>query len=100
MNEQPKDHFEIGMKEMEKFLEKYEVRQIRTDFFQKMTLIIIASLGFITAIAWDQALKLIFTEFFEGLTSIQEKLLYAVLITIVATVGSIILTKIFLKGKK
>ncbi|MDB5258822.1 MAG: hypothetical protein JWO73_30 [Candidatus Taylorbacteria bacterium] len=98
-NEQGKEAFEIGFKDMEKFLEKYEVRQIRSDFFQKMTLLVIASLGFITAIAWDQVLKLIFVELFESLSSIEAKLLYAVMITVIATVGSIVLAKIFLKKK-
>jgi hypothetical protein len=92
-------HLEIGIEEMKKFLEKYEIRQIRIDFLQKMTLLIIASLGFITAIAWDQVLKLIFLELFDHLSSIQEKLLYALIITVIATALSIILTKIFLKKK-
>lgn len=95
-----KDIFEVGIKDMEKFLERYELKRLHVDFFQKITLLIIATLGFVAAMSWDQALKLIFIEFFGSIESIGDKLLYAFLITVVAVLVSIILTKVFIKGKK
>ena len=96
-NKQEGDSFEIGIKDMDKFLERYELKRLHTDFFQKIALLIIASLGFIAAIAWDSALKLIFIELFGGLESVGDKIQYAALITIIAVLLSILLSKIFLK---
>lgn len=98
-NNEQNDPFELGISQMEKFMEKYEIRNIRNDFFQKISLLIIASIGFVSAIAWDQALKLIFIEFFGSIDSVWQKILYAVIITIIAVLISIILTKFFLKKK-
>lgn len=93
------DPFEIGVSQMEKFMDRYELKKLHVDFFQKVTLLIIASLGFISAIAWDQFLKIVFAEVFGSVDSIWTKLLYAVIITLIAVLISIVLTKIFLSEK-
>ncbi len=56
-------HLDAGIKDLEKFLERYELRNIRTDFLEKISLLIISVLGFISALAWDQALRSFFQEF-------------------------------------
>lgn len=100
MESDKKDPFEMGMSEMEKFLKRYEIVRLKDDFVQKIVLMVIAALGFISAIAWDQTLKLIFIEIFGSLDSVGEKLLYAIIITVIAVLLSIILTRAFLKKKK
>lgn len=90
----------MGVEDMQKFMEKYELKRIHTDFIQKIILLVIASLGFISALAWDQALKAIFAQIFGGIESIGEKLLYSVLITVAAALVSIVLAKLILKKEK
>ena len=90
----------MGMKEMGDFLERYELKRVHTDLLQKITLLIIASLGFVTALAWDSVIKLLFSEFFTETDSLGNKFLYAFLVTILAVIVSIILTKIILRKKK
>jgi len=92
--------FDIKFKDMEKFLEKYQLKQTRSDFVERAVLLIIAALGFITALAWDQALKLIFLELFNGLETVAQKILYALLLTIMAAFLSVWLSRLFLKKKK
>jgi len=95
-----KEKIELGLDEMEKFLKKYELEKIHQGFFEKIAILIIASFGLIAALAWDQALKLIFTDIFNGLETVGQKLLYATIITIIATILSIILSKMFLNRQK
>jgi|CXWL01.1.fsa_nt_gi ABC-type uncharacterized transport system ATPase subunit len=90
---------EMRLEDVESLFKKYKLETIHRDFFEKISLLVIASFGLITAIAWDQALKVIFEELFGGLETIHEKLLYAFIITVLATTVSIILSKLFLNRK-
>jgi hypothetical protein len=97
-----KDPFEMGIKEMDDFLERYELKRVHTDFLQKITLLIIASLGFVAALSWDQVLKSAFIQFFGDVDSLSTKFLYAFIVTALAVAVSILLSKFVLrkKGKK
>ncbi len=94
-----KDPFEMGMKEMGDFLERYELKRVHTDFLQKITLLVIASLGFVAALSWDQVLKSAFNEFFNDTETFGTKFLYAFLVTVLAVVVSILLTKFVLRKR-
>jgi len=98
--EKGKDIFQMGVDDMDKLLDNYELKHIHTDFFQKVVLLIIASLGFIAALAWDQTLKQIFVDVFGSIETTGEKLLYAGIITVLAALVSIILTKLLLWKKR
>ena len=93
-------HLDVGIKDLEKFLERYELWNIHTDFLEKISLLVISILGFITALAWDQALRSLFQEFFLNLNTVTQKVLYAVVLTVIASSLSILLGRIFLKRRK
>ena len=86
--------------ESEKLFEKYEIRRMRADFTQHLLVIIIAGVGLIAALAWDDALHKVFEEVFGGTTSVLEKVSYALLVTVIAAIMSVIITSILKKGKK
>jgi len=86
--------------EFDKFLEKYEVQRIRDNFKERVLTIIIASLGLIAALAWDDALKHLFEHIFGGAGTLTEEILYAVIITIIAAAISVYLGKVFTKDKE
>lgn len=94
---QPKEKFEIS--EMEKFLEEYELDRIHFDVLEKVLTLIIAALGLIAALAWDEALKHIFEQLFGGAGTILEEVSYAVVITIIAALISVRLGKFYMKRK-
>jgi hypothetical protein len=98
--EKGKDIFQMGVDDMDKLLDNYELKHIHTDFFQKVVLLIIASFGFIAALAWDQALREIFIEFLGSLDSIGQKLLYAGIVTVLAALVGILMSKLLLRRKK
>ena len=96
--ELPKEKFEIS--EMEKFLEKHELRHIHSDVFERIITLIIAALGLIAALAWDEALRHIFENLFGGKGTLLEEISYAVVITTLAAFISVRLGKLFSKRKR
>ena len=85
--------------EFQKFLEKYEIYRIRDNFKDRVLTIVIASLGLIAALAWDDALKHLFEKLFGGSGTLHEELAYAIMITIVAAAISVYLGKYYKRQK-
>ena len=83
--------------QVEKLLRTREIAKFRTNFIEKITILVISAFGLISALAWDEAFKALFNEFFHNLTVLQEKFLYAGTITILAVILSIVLSKLILK---
>ena len=93
--ESPKEKLEIS--EMEKFLEKHELRHIHSDVFERIITLVIAALGLIAALAWDEALHHIFEKLFGGKETLLGEISYAVVITVLAALISVRLGKLFSK---
>jgi len=85
--------------ELEKFLEKYEITRVRDNMKERIFTIVIASLGLIAALAWDDALKHLFEKIFGGEDTLVEQFIFAVVITGVAAVVSVYLEKIYSKRR-
>ncbi len=94
------DNEKFESTEFERFLEKYEVHRIRETFKERVLTIVIASLGLIAALAWDDALKHLFEKLFGGEASLAEEVLYALIITIVAAAVSVYLAKLYNKREE
>ena len=95
--ELPREKFEIS--EMEKFMEKHELNHLHSDVFERIVTLIIAALGLIAALAWDEALRHIFEILFGGSGTLLEQISYALVITIIAALISVRLGKLFSKHK-
>ncbi|OGE82160.1 MAG: hypothetical protein A3B10_02405 [Candidatus Doudnabacteria bacterium RIFCSPLOWO2_01_FULL_44_21] len=85
---------------MEKFLEKHELHHLHTDVLEKSITLVIAGLGLIAALAWDEALKHLFETIFGGKGTLLEEISYAIVITLIAAFISVQLGKIFSKRKQ
>ena len=85
---------------MSEMLQQFELRQVHWQFIDRLVTLAVASLGLITALAWDETLREIFKNIFGESESLSNKILYSVLITIVAVAVSIILGKVFIRTKK
>ena len=92
-----KEKFEVS--EIEKFLKKHELNHIHSDVFERVVTLIIAALGLIAALAWDEALRHIFQKIFGGKVTLLEEILYALFITTLAALVSVKLGKLFSKHK-
>ncbi len=76
---------------VEEFLKRYELQKVHIDFMQRVILLVIAGLGLITALAWDEMFKEIFKELFGDLPSLEERLIYALFLTLGTVTVTIIL---------
>jgi NADH:ubiquinone oxidoreductase subunit H len=82
------------------FFEEYKITKKRDDFIFRLGTLFIASLGLVTALAWEDAARSTFTEIFGPLDNIADKLLYAIIITALAVIISISIGKIANKREK
>jgi hypothetical protein len=86
--------------EIDRFLERYELEHFHHDVFERVVTLIIAALGLIAALAWDDALKHLFETIFGGKGTLDEELSYALVITIIAALISVQLGRMFVKRKR
>ena len=94
---EPREKFEIS--ELEKFIEKQELRHIHTNVLERVITLVIAALGLIAALAWDEALKHAFENLFGGKGTLLEQISYALVITVIAALISVRLERFFSKRK-
>lgn len=91
------EKFEID--DMEKFLKEYEIHKLHDHVIDRSFYIIIAAIGLIAALAWDDALHSLFIHWFGNTESLAMKMIYAFSITVIAALVSIILGRRF-RGRK
>lgn len=93
---------EISIPNAEQFVENIKetsAKDIKTEFIGRIVLIVIAGLGLISVLAWDDAIKDLYRSIVSDADSLSGKFGYAVLITLIGVVISIILGRIFIKRK-
>ena len=90
----------IGLKEVQDFLEKYEVRNVKNAFLDKIATLLFIALGLVAALAWEETFKEIFAYFFDDLNSIGQKALYAILITFIAVIVSVLFGKYIINKQR
>jgi hypothetical protein len=94
---------EIKIPQAEEFFKSSEIKEvsksIKIEFLSRSITIIIAGLGLITVLAWDEALKDLYREIVANSDSITGKFGYALIITLVSVIVSVILTRVFMRRK-
>lgn len=94
-----KESAESNIDKLDNLLKKYELQNLHNDFFDKIVFLFIAALGIITAVSWDQVLKIVAEKLFGAVGDIWSKVLYAVLVTVITVIVSIIVNKLYVKRK-
>lgn len=90
----------LSIDDIEKAINEHAA-EVQEKFSSRIITIIIAGLSLITVLAWDKVLQDIFLKIFdEGNITLGAKLIYALVITLMATSASIIMTKSFIKKTK
>ncbi|MCX6757946.1 MAG: DUF5654 family protein [Candidatus Nomurabacteria bacterium] len=87
----------IHTESTEEFFDDESFKEIKMTFIGRVVTIIIASLSLIAALAWEETLHDLFREFFTSSESIQGKLLYAILVTLLTVIVSVFVGRRFLK---
>ena len=94
-----KESAESNIDKLDNLLKKYELQNLHNDFFDKIVFLFIAALGIITAVSWDQVLKIVAEKLFGAVGDIWSKVLYAVLVTVITVIVSIIVNKLYVKRR-
>ena len=89
----------IGINDLKEFLREYEVDRVGVEFRNRVVTLTIASLGLITALAWDETLRALFHQLFGDSESLGAHALYALVITVLAVLISYTLSKIIRPAK-
>lgn len=93
-----KEKFKIG--QMEEFVTKEDMIKTKIEFMDRLITIIIAGLGLIAVLAWDETLKHLFRILFKEEGTLLSNFIYASIITILAVLVSVYLRKIFIKNHR
>ena len=97
------EKIEVSIPTAEKFVQNMtdiEMKDIKTEFVGRIVTIIIAGLGLISVLAWDDALKDLYRSIVADSSSLNGKFGYAIVITLFGVIVSIILGRAFLRKKK
>ena len=74
---------------------------MKKEFIEKLAALIIASFGFVSALAWNTAIQEIFKKIFNGQgNTITAMLIYAAIITFIAVLVTLWISKVSDKYKK
>jgi len=70
------------------------MKQIKTVFFDKLSILVISAFGFVAALAWNETIKAIFTRFYGNPNELIPMLIYAVIVTFIAVIVTMIISQI------
>lgn len=73
---------------------------MKKDVIEKLAALLTAAFGLVAALAWNDAIKAIFTEVFGSANSIGPMLVYAVVVTIIAVWATIKISHVSERAKK
>lgn len=73
---------------------------MRTEVIDKLAALITAAFGLVAALAWNDTIKLIFTEIFGETGNLTGMLIYAFVVTFIAVFATIQIGKISERAKK
>ncbi len=83
----------LNFEETKELLKELKVHTVADQFSNRVIVLVIASLGLTTALAWEDTLKELFHVIFGSNDTVLDKLLYSVLITLIAVVITLLLAK-------
>ena len=79
--------------------EETKTPTIKTEILDKIAALVTAAFGLVAALAWNDAIKAIFKEVFGDQSTIGPMLLYAIIVTIIAVILTIIVARAAAKAK-
>ncbi|NYB26661.1 MAG: hypothetical protein HVN34_04900 [Methanobacteriaceae archaeon] len=76
---------------------KEDVKDIKGQVSQTIATLMTTAFGLIAALAWNEAIKAIILQYFQADSGITGLLIYAILITIIAVVATLIIARVIAK---
>lgn len=72
---------------------------IKVEILDKLAALVTAAFGLVAALAWNEAIKTIFKEIFGSADAIGPMLVYAIVVTIIAVILTIVVARAASKAK-
>ena len=72
---------------------------LKTEVLDKIAALVTAAFGLVAALAWNDAIKAVFKEIFGTSETIGPMLIYAIIVTIIAVILTIIVARAAAKAK-
>ena len=72
---------------------------LKVEVLEKIAVLITVAFGLVAALAWNEAIKAIFKEIFGSAEAVAPLLIYAILVTIIAVILTIIVARAASKAK-
>ena len=66
-----------------------KVKEIRGQFFDKISTLIISAFGLVAALAWNESITSIFKNYYQNSGGIIANLIYAIVVTAIAVIATI-----------
>ena len=79
----------IGVDDVKDFLEEYEIDKVQEQFTARLSTVLVAVLGLVTAIAWDDFLHDFIVRYIPLGDVMLQKLVYALIITLLTVLFSV-----------
>jgi membrane protein YdbS with pleckstrin-like domain len=76
---------------------KEDVKDIKGQVSQTIATLMTTAFGLIAALAWNEAIKAIILQYFQADSGITGLLIYAILITIIAVVATLVIARVIAK---
>jgi uncharacterized membrane protein YidH (DUF202 family) len=76
-----------------------EPTPLKVEVLEKIAVLITVAFGLVAALAWNEAIKAIFKEIFGSAEAIAPMLIYAILVTIIAVILTIMVARAASKAK-
>ncbi len=67
----------------------HKVKEIKSQFFDKVSTLIIAAFSLVAALAWNESITSIFKNYYQNSGSIIANLIYAIVVTAIAVIATI-----------
>lgn len=72
---------------------KENVNNVKSEVMKTIATLITTAFGLIAALAWNEAIKAIIAQFFQAGSGVTGLLIYAVLITIIAVIATLLIAR-------
>ena len=90
----------LSFEETDELLREIHVEQVANQFSNRVITLVIASLGLTTALACYDTLKQLFQAIFGAADTLGSKLLYSILVTLIAVLTTLLLARFLRKRRK
>ena len=76
---------------------KEQVKEVRTQVLETIAVLMTTAFGLIAALAWNETIKAVILQYFQAGNGITGLLIYAIVVTIIAVIATIIIARAIAK---